>query len=126
MPRISQSEWVIMDVVWDNFPLSARDIIDILKDQTTWNEKTIHTLISRLEKKKVIIADKSTGVKIFSPLLTREQCIKEKTNSLIKNVFGGSKKMLITNFLSECKWTPDEIEELKQLVSKLEKEHRND
>ena len=51
MPRISESEWEVMKVVWSQSPTNASQIIKDLSPTTTWKPKTIMTLINRLVKK---------------------------------------------------------------------------
>ena len=48
LPRISETEWEIMRVVWAQSPVTAADIIDQLsKDDPTWHPVTAKTLLNR-------------------------------------------------------------------------------
>ncbi|HBN83700.1 MAG TPA: CopY/TcrY family copper transport repressor, partial [Clostridiales bacterium] len=46
--KISDSEWHVMSVLWDESPLTSTSIIEAIKPHMKWSPKTIHTLISRL------------------------------------------------------------------------------
>ena len=52
IPKISQAEYIVMDVIWDEGPLSTPEIVARLQDLHDWSPKTIHTLLVRLEKKE--------------------------------------------------------------------------
>ena len=60
--KISESEYELMKVIWNNFPISTNEIIEKLEHKTEWSPKTIQILISRLVKKGVIIYEKQSRV----------------------------------------------------------------
>jgi len=123
IPKISDAEWVIMKVLWKKSPLTSSDIIKELKPITTWNPKTIHTLISRLVEKKALGVEKDTApFYLYYPLVSEEECRKIETKSFLKKVYDGSFPLLVANFVKEEKLTLQDIEELKRLLE----ENKND
>lgn len=118
MPKISDSEWQIMKIVWKKSPITASEIINDLKCDSTWSSKTIHTLISRLVKKEALGIEKSSPHYLYSPLVSEEECRKEETKSFLQKVYDGSINLLISNFIKEDKLTEDEIEELQRILNK--------
>ena len=55
IPRISETEWELMRVVWARSPLTAAEIIAELRTaDPTWHPKTVRTLLNRLVKKKAL------------------------------------------------------------------------
>jgi BlaI family penicillinase repressor len=82
--QITDAEWQIMKVLWRNSPLTSSEIIEKLRPGTTWNSKTIHTLISRLVKKGIIKAKKNGTFYLYSALISEEECRKVETKSFIK------------------------------------------
>ena len=54
IPKISESEWEVMKIIWNKNPCSANEIIKILEGSTEWKPKTVKSLISRLLNKNVI------------------------------------------------------------------------
>jgi len=53
-PKISEAEWEVMKVLWLESPKTANQVVDNLKDKTSWNPRTIRTLIGRLVRKKAL------------------------------------------------------------------------
>ena len=105
-----------MKILWSKSPLMSSDIIEALKDETSWSPKTIHTLISRLVKKSVIGADKIDAFYHYYPLLSEAECVKEETKTFIEKVYNGSLGMLLSNFIKEEKFTEEEIAELQSIL----------
>ncbi|MDP5276408.1 BlaI/MecI/CopY family transcriptional regulator [Chengkuizengella axinellae] len=116
IPKISEAEWSIMKVLWEKSPLTSTEIIQALKEVTSWSPKTIHTLISRLVKKEAIGEKKESRLKSFFPLVTEEECKSTETKSFLKKVYSGSLQMFIANFVKDEKLSQNEIEELKDIL----------
>jgi len=116
IPKISDSEWEVMKVLWKKSPLNASEIIKILREYIPWSPKTIHTLISRLVNKNAIEVKKDEPVYLYSPKISEEECIKKETKSFIEKVYDGSIHLLISNFIKDEKLSGEEIEELKHIL----------
>ena len=116
IPKISDSEWEVMKVLWKKSPLTSSQIIEILKEYSSWNPKTIHTLISRLVNKDAIRVKKGGPFYLYSPNISEEECRKVETKSFIKKVYNGSINLLISNFIKDEKLSWKEIDELKQIL----------
>lgn len=115
-PKISDSEWQIMKVLWKESPITASEVISALKYDTSWSSKTIHTLISRLVKKNAIAIKKDSSFYLYYPLVSEEECKRVETKSFVQKVYDGSLHMLIANFIKEEKLTSEEIEELQRAL----------
>ena len=44
LPQISEAEYEVMKVLWNDAPISTNEVTDKLVKTTNWNPKTIHTL----------------------------------------------------------------------------------
>ena len=115
--KISDSEWLIMRVLWNASPLTTTQIIEALSKETSWNPKTIHTLISRLVKKQALGVNKNAKQYEFYPLVTKAECMKNETGSFIQKVFEGSFYNMVSNFINNDKISQEEMEDLKKLLN---------
>jgi BlaI family transcriptional regulator, penicillinase repressor len=50
--KISEAEWRVCQVLWQRSPQTANEIVASLADKTTWNPRTVKTMLNRLVKKK--------------------------------------------------------------------------
>jgi BlaI family penicillinase repressor len=114
--KISNAEWLVMKVLWNDSPKTTTKIIEALREETDWKPKTIHTLIARLVKKGALGVDKGSGQHTFYPLVARDECIQEETGSFIQKIYEGSIYNLVAKFIHEEKMTVNEMEELKKLL----------
>lgn len=121
IPSISESEWEIMNVLWDKAPQTANDIILSLQESTDWKPKTIRTLLDRLVQKDVVGVNKDQRVYTFYPLYTQEECQRAETESFIKRIYGGTMKSMLVQFIHEDTLSDDDINELRTILNKKPK-----
>lgn len=121
IPSISESEWEIMNVLWDKAPQTANDIIYSLQESTDWKPKTIRTLLDRLVQKNVVGVNKSLRVYTFYPLYTQDECQRAETESFIKRIYGGTLKSMLVQFIQEDTLSNDDINELRFILNKKPK-----
>lgn len=116
-PDISESEWCVMDALWENSPLTAAEVAKILRPKTNWADNTVRTLLTRLvEKGALATGDNPSGPRTFSPAVSREKCVKAEGDSFLQRVFGGAAKPLLVHFAQNTKLTAAEVRELKRLL----------
>jgi len=121
IPSISESEWEIMNVLWDKAPQTANDIILSLQESTDWKPKTIRTLLDRLVQKDVVGVNKDQRVYTFYPLYSQEECQRAETESFIKRIYGGAMKSMLVQFIHEDTLSDDDINELRTILNKKPK-----
>jgi len=116
IPRISDAEWVVMKVVWDRGAATANQVVAELVEQTDWKPKTIQTLLSRLVQKGALQAEKQGREYLFQPRVSAEDCEHAAMRSFLGRFFDGDLAPFLARFVEREKLTPEEIEELKQIL----------
>jgi BlaI family penicillinase repressor len=116
LPKISDSEWEVMEVIWSKKLCTSSEIVDALKDNSEWSPKTIHTLITRLVKKGAVDVDKTSTTYKYSPLISEKDLKSQETKTFVQKIYGGSLKLLLSNFIGEEELSADEIYELRKLL----------
>lgn len=114
--KITEAEWLIMKTLWGNETLTSPEIIESLKNDSTWSPTTIQTFISRLVKKGAIGVIKESKSYRYYPIVLEEQLRKEETGNLIDKIYNGSKKIFIKNFINDVDLTEEDIQELKKML----------
>ena len=120
-PRISETEWEIMKVVWAQAPCPAGEIIEALRQaDPSWHPRTAKAFLNRLVKKKALGFSKEGRAYVYRPLVRREECVDAASQSFLERVFGGSLKPMLAHFVERDKLSPDEIRELRRLLKERE------
>ncbi|MGH4125084.1 MAG: BlaI/MecI/CopY family transcriptional regulator [Clostridium sp.] len=116
LTKITEAEWLIMKTLWENEKLTSPEIIESLKNDSTWRPTTIQTFLSRLVKKGAVGVIKESKSYRYYPLVLEKQLRKEETESLIDKIYNGSKKLFIKNFINDVDLTEEDIQELKKML----------
>jgi len=116
---ITDAELVLMQLLWRESPLTAREITERLEPETHWHRKTVNTLLSRLEKKGALAAEKQHGVNCFFPQIDQQSYEQSATSSFVDRLFGGNIAPLLASFAGKRPLDPDQVAELKGLLEEL-------
>lgn len=119
-PKIADSEWLIMKVLWKRSPKTANEIITSLADAVQWNPKTVKTLLNRLVNKKVLGFTKEGRTYHYFPLVSEKKCANAERQSFISKVYSGALQPMLAAFLEDGKLSDNEIDELKKILEKKE------
>ena len=117
LPRIPDSQWEIMRIVWARHPISATDIIEQLNASgSVWHPKTTRTLLSRLVGKKALRCELQGRGYVYEPLVTERECVAAASESFVDRVFGGSLKPLLAHFVEQRRISKEDLRELSDLL----------
>ena len=112
--KLFESEAKVMEIIWEKNPISAKEISIIAAETIGWNKNTTYTVIKKLEAKGFIRRE-DPGF-ICTPLVSQNQMQKAEATSLVKKVFGGSRKALFSALLEDEPLSEEKIDELRKLI----------
>lgn len=112
--KLFESEAKVMEIIWARAPISAKDISLIAADTIGWNKNTTYTVVKKLEAKGFVKRE-DPGF-ICTPLVSQNQMQKAEAASLVKKVFGGSRRALFSALLEDEPLSDEEIKELRKLI----------
>ena len=116
-PKISDTEWEIMRVIWTHHPITAAGIIaQLTADDPSWHPKTARTLLARLVEKQALVYETRGRVHVYEPRVTEEQCVAAASGSFVERVFGGSLKPMLVHFIEQRRLTKQDLAELRALL----------
>lgn len=118
MPKISESEWVVMKAIWTENPITANRIVEALEGSTPWSPKTIKTLLNRLVQKRAVGFDIKGREYDYYPLIDEAVFVKEESRSFLKRVFGGALKPMIATLVESEDLSEEDIKELRRILKK--------
>ena len=117
LPRISETEWEVMEVVWNQGPCPAGQIFEALsRRDPSWHPKTVKAFLSRLVGKKALAFRKEGRAYLYRALVAQKDCLDAASHSFLGRVFGGSLKPMLAHFVENKKLTGDEIAELRRIL----------
>ena len=112
--HLFDSELRLMELLWEQEPISAKELSLVAAARLNWNKNTTYTVIKKLVEKQVILRQEPGFV--CTALIKRTQVQKAETKSLIDKLYHGSKKAFLASFLEDESLSQDELEQLRQLI----------
>ena len=116
VPRITDGEMKVLEVLWENSPAAAAEIVAVLKERINWNRNTTYTFINRLVDKGAIKRE-DPGF-ICTPLFSRDEVLLSETHSFLERIYQGSLNLMISQFIENKALSRKELEELRDLLDK--------
>lgn len=117
---LTSAEWNVMECLWASSPRTGRGAIDYLKKNVGWARSTTLTMLRRMTEKGFIRCQEEDGVKVYSPLLKREDAVRKETEDFINRVYKGSISQLMSAITTRQELTEEEINELYSILKKAE------
>ncbi len=122
LPKISESEWLVMRILWSKGPLTANEVVKELTGKTKWKPKTIKTLITRLMKKGAVKFEKEGRKYRYHPAVSQAECVRMERYSFVRRVYGGTTRPMLAAFLEDAKLSAEDISELRKILEQKEGE----
>ena len=116
VPRISEAEWEVMKVLWEQSPLTANEIVETLSKRASWQRETIRTLINRLVQKKAVHFEKKGRQYHYYPAVAESECIKAQTRSFLRRFRTGAIEPMLAALVEEERLSVEQIARLKKIL----------
>ena len=117
--RISDAEHSVMEVLWDESPLTAQDVVDRVAPARDWTANTVKTLLGRLLSKGVIAHEADGRRYLYRPLVAREDYVEGESRRFIDRLFRGRLTPLVAHLAERDALTDQDIAEIEALLKEL-------
>ena len=122
--KLFDSELKVMDVLWKEGDMSAKQISDILKETTGWNMNTTYTVIKKCIAKGAI--ERSEPNFMCHAQIAREEVQVAETEELLHKLFDSSPDLLFASLLGHQKLSKAQIDNLRCMVLELEAQEESE
>ena len=117
---ISESEWAVMKIIWNESPRTLQDVLSGLK-HTDWSTTTIQTYLARLVKKGALTTLRQGKGYLYYPAVSEDDCQLAESRTFLNRVYNGSLSQMVKGFVKSGSLSADELSELKKLIDEQEK-----
>ena len=104
--KLFDSELKVMNLLWKNGEMAAKNIASALGDEIGWNVNTTYT-------------ERSEPNFLCRPLISKREVQNGEIGELVDRLFDGAADQLIAGLIDSKRLTRAEIDELKRMVEKL-------
>lgn len=113
---LSNSEWKLMNRLWQTAPMTIMELTAALREDTGWSKNTVITMLSRLEGKEAVRHEEGRRAKLYFPAVDREDAIESETESFLDKI--GGLGLLMSAMVEKNALTENDIAELSAILEK--------
>ena len=118
--HLSDGEWKLMKVLWQQSPRTLGALVAALAPTTGWSKATVFMMLKRLIAKGAVTMDDSGKFQTYSASVAYADVEPEETESFLSKVYGGSVGMMVSNLVGRGALSEQEIQELKAILDSAE------
>lgn len=113
--QISESELVLMKIIWKNGGTALYSLImeELEKGKNEWKNNTVLTLLSRLVEKKFLKIKKIGRRNEYVAVVTEKEYQAMQTHSFLDKVYSGNVKNLVATLMRQNILSADELKEIE-------------
>ena len=120
IPKPTEAELGILNVLWKNGPSTVREVQTYLSTTKEVGYTTALKLLQIMTDKGLVVRDESQRSHVYQAAYQQEVTQRQLVNDLLSRAFAGSAGKLALQALSSERASAEELEEIRQLLDKLE------
>lgn len=120
LPKPTEAELAILNVLWDKGPSTVREVHDQLKAKRRTGYTTILKLLQIMHQKGLVLRDESTRSHVYHPRTGRQQTQRQLVGDLLERAFAGSASSLVMQALAGRRASVEELAEIRRLLAAME------
>ena len=118
---IGRREWVIMRFITDNHPIGVREVAEFMLKERGLARTSVLSVMERLREKGFLKRERSANRWVYSPEEEKSQLLRGFVRDFYENTLQGALSPFVAYLAEESEVSDEQIDELKQLVSDLER-----
>lgn len=123
-PHPTDVELAILRVLWKRGPSTVRQVHDAMRRDRDTGYSTTLKMMQVMRAKGLLLRDTSVRPQRYRAAVSEKKTQLKMVDDLIQKAFDGAAGRLLIRALSTKRVSPDELEEIKQMIRKLEGKDR--
>ena|SRR5215467_2693154 len=120
-PRPTDAEIEILHVLWEQGPLTVRQVHEDLSRTKQSQYTTTLKQLQVMTEKGLVVRDESERSHVYRAAVPRDRVQQQITTHLIDRVFGGSARGMLMQVLGAKKVSKKELGEMRRMIDEFEK-----
>ena len=116
--KLGMVEGRFADMVWENQPVSTKDLVKLCDKELNWKRTTTYTVLKKLCERGIFKTENS----VVTALISRDEFYAIRSEKFIDETFKGSLPAFIAAFSSRKKLSAEELSELQRLIDSFGKD----
>ncbi len=114
--EMTEAEWAIMKIVWENEPCAAGTVQEALETSKGWAYSTVKTTMDRMVKKGLLKIKKIRNLQLFSAQVSQAQAQTGEFRKMLSRAFNGALTPMMQFLVENESFSKNDLEALRKLV----------
>lgn len=123
LPKPTDGELAILNLLWDRGPSTVKDLHGALSAGKDTAYTTVLRMCQVMHEKGLVTRDEAERQHVYAPALTEEEAQRGLLGDLLEKAFRGSAATLVLRALDRSR--PDELDAVRTLLEDLRKERKS-
>jgi len=120
--ELFESEWAILQAVWEHEPCAAPTVQEVLQKEKGWAYTTVKTLMDRMVKKGLLRTERIRKLYLYRSAITRAQAQRSEIMRTVKRAFDGALTPMMQFLIENEKLSDEEYRQLEQMLKNRKRE----
>jgi BlaI family penicillinase repressor len=116
--ELTEAEWVIMKVVWENEPCAAGTVQEALANSKDWAYSTVKTTMDRMANKGFLKIQKIRNLQLFSSAISDVDAKRGEFRKMLTRAFNGALTPMMQFLIEHEGLSKAESAQLRKLINK--------
>ncbi len=121
-PKPTDTELGILRVLWSRGPSTVREVHDVLSEIRALAYTTTLKMLQIMTEKGLTVREDRGSQHLYRARHTEQATQRRLVGDLLERAFGGSTTRLVMQALAAKKASPEELREIRQLLSDKERD----
>ncbi len=122
IPKPTEAELKILQVLWEYGPSSVRFVNDKLNEEKEVGYTTTLKIMQIMADKQLVVRNTDSRTHIYEPMLEEDATQKQLLEKFVDATFRGSAMKLVMQALGNHKASDEELQKIKELIKRIESE----
>lgn len=118
---LTEAEWAIMKVVWENEPCAAGTVQESLEKTRGWAYSTVKTTMDRMVTKGLLEITRIRNLQLFNSKITEADAQKGEFRRMLGRAFNGALTPMVQFLVEHEELSTEELRQLRRFVDKAQK-----
>ncbi len=116
--ELTEVEWTIMRVVWEQEPCTAGTVQETLAETRAWAYSTVKTTMDRMAEKGFLVVERIRNLQLFRASISEVDAKRAEFRKMLKRAFDGALTPMMQFLIEHESLSTDEVAQLRQFVDK--------
>lgn len=117
--RLGMVEAHFADIVWENAPLTTRELTALCAKELNWKRTTTYTVLKKMCDRGIFAMNNS----LVTVLISKEEFSSIQSEQFVDNHFHGSLPAFIAAFTARHAPSQEELEQIRKMMESYEEEN---